>query len=207
MRTEIERDAVAWAVGVCTAQEIDQVNILHASYLAMHRALDKLSVRPEELIIDGNKFDPYYPAPLLLSEARGGADDNVLNGVPGKDERSVESFQKNRQQTIQHDLFGNEVEMPVKKKRNSAISSGGGQGGTLPFTTIVKGDGKYMSIAAASILAKTYRDDYMRQLHSQYPQYGWDGNKGYPTAAHYAALAQYGATPLHRKTFKLMKGN
>ena len=203
LRTEIERDAVAWAVGVCTAQEIDQINILHASYLAMHRALDKLSVRPDELIIDGNKFDVYYPAPLLLSEARGGADDNVLNGVPGKDERSVESFQKNRQQTVQHDLFGNEVEMSVKKKRSSAVSSGGGQGGALPFTTIVKGDGKYLSIAAASILAKTYRDDYMNMLAEQYPQYDWLSNKGYPTKKHRAAIAEYGPTPYHRMTFTL----
>ena len=138
LRDEIERDAVAWAVSSVSAEEIDRTNILRAAIHAMNLAVAKLTVTPELLLIDGNRF---YNESLI------------------------------------------------------------------PYYTIVKGDGKYMSIAAASILAKTYRDDYMRQLHSQYPQYGWDGNKGYPTAAHYAALSQYGATPLHRKTFKLMKGN
>lgn len=204
LRTEIERDAVAWAVGVCTAQEIDRVNILHASYLAMHRALDKLSVRPEELIIDGNKFDAYYPAPLHLPPRGEGVDDNVLKGIPYKWERSVDEFQKNRQQTVQHDLFGNEIEVPKKSKRSSAISAGGGQGGALPFTTIVKGDGKYLSIAAASILAKTYRDDYMNMLAEEYPQYDWLSNKGYPTKKHRAAIAEYGPTPYHRMTFALL---
>ena len=134
LREEIERDAIAWAVGVVTAQEIDRMNILRASITAMHRAVDKLAVRPQELIIDGNKFYPYQD---------------------------------------------------------------------LPYTTIVKGDGKYLSIAAASILAKTYRDDYMRELHQQYPFYGWDHNAGYPTKEHRMGIAQHGISPYHRKTYNL----
>lgn len=132
LREMIERDAIAWAVGIATAQEIDQMNILRASITAMHRAIDQLSVRPEALIIDGNRFYPY------------------------------------------HDL---------------------------PHTTIVKGDGKYLSIAAASILAKTYRDDYMLKLHEEYPYYGWDHNAGYPTKEHRQGIAEHGLTPYHRKTF------
>ena len=139
LRAEIERDATAWAVGVCTAQEIDEINILHASYRAMHKALDQLSVRPEFLIIDGNKFDPYYPDGELMA---------------------------------------------------------------MPYATIVKGDGKYLSIAAASILAKTYRDDYMAQLAEEFPQYDWLQNKGYPTEKHREAIRKYGPTPYHRMTFR-----
>lgn len=136
LRDDIQRDALAWAVASVSAEEIDRTNILRAAMHAMNLAVAQLTLTPELLLIDGNRF---YNESLI------------------------------------------------------------------PYHTIVKGDGKYLSIAAASILAKTYRDDYMRQLHLQYPQYGWDANKGYPTAAHYAALAQYGATPLHRKTFKLNK--
>ena len=132
LREMIECDAIAWAVGVVTAQEIDQMNILRASITAMHRAIDQLAVRPEALIIDGNRFYPY------------------------------------------HDL---------------------------PYTTIVKGDGKYLSIAAASILAKTYRDDYMRELHKEYPYYGWDHNAGYPTKEHRQGIAEHGLSPYHRLTF------
>ena len=132
LRETIEHDAIAWAVGVVTAQEIDKMNILRASITAMHRAIDRLSVRPEALIIDGNRFYPY------------------------------------------HDL---------------------------PYTTIVKGDGKYLSIAAASILAKTYRDDYMRELHKEYPYYGWDHNAGYPTTEHRRGIAEHGLSPYHRLTF------
>jgi ribonuclease HII len=135
LRTEVERDAVAWAVGVVGPEEIDKINILNASILAMHRALDQLPVRPEAIIIDGNRFKPY------------------------------------------HDL---------------------------PYTTIVKGDGKYLSIAAASILAKTYRDDYMNQLAEQYPQYDWRSNKGYPTKKHREAIRQYGTTPFHRMSYNLL---
>lgn len=154
LREQIERDAVAWAVGVCTAEEIDKINILHASYLAMHRALDQLAVRPEVLIIDGNRFDPYYP-------------------------------------TIDHSSVDCYENMPLLYDCQP-----------LPYTTIVKGDGKYLSIAAASILAKTYRDDYMNRLAEEYPQYDWLSNKGYPTKKHREAIAKYGLTPYHRKTFR-----
>lgn len=135
LREIIERDAVAWAVGIVTPEEIDKMNILNASILAMHRALDQLKVRPEAVIVDGNRFKKY------------------------KD---------------------------------------------LPHTTIVKGDGKYLSIAAASILAKTYRDDYMNRLAEEYPQYDWLSNKGYPTKKHREAIRQYGITPYHRKTFNML---
>lgn len=135
LRPIIERDAVAWAVGIVTAAEIDRINILKASILAMHRALDGLTVRPGAVIVDGNRFIPY---------------------------------------------------------------------GDLPWTTFVKGDGRFANIAAASILAKTHRDEAMRRLHEQYPQYGWDINKGYPTRSHREAIARYGTTPHHRMTFKLL---
>ncbi len=135
LREVIEREALAWAVGVVTPEEIDQVNILKASFLAMHRAIDQLKVRPEHLLIDGNRFTKY---------------------------------------------------------------------GNLPHTTVVKGDGKYLSIAAASILAKTYRDDYMNVLHQEYPLYDWNQNKGYPTKKHRAAIREHGATPYHRMTFNLL---
>lgn len=135
LREIIERDAVAWAVGIVTPDEIDKINILNASILAMHRALDQLKVRPEAVIVDGNRFKKY------------------------KD---------------------------------------------LPHTTIVKGDGKYLAIAAASILAKTYRDDYMNKLAEEYPQYDWLSNKGYPTKKHREAIRQYGTTPYHRMSYNLL---
>ena len=135
LREIIQRDAVAWAVGIVTPEEIDKINILNASILAMHRALDQLKVRPEAIIVDGNRFKPYQK---------------------------------------------------------------------LPHTTIVKGDGKYLSIAAASILAKTYRDDYMNELAKEYPQYDWLSNKGYPTKKHREAIKQYGITPYHRKSYNLL---
>ena len=135
LRPIIEAEAVAWAVGVVTPEEIDRINILKASFLAMHRAIEQLKVRPEHLLIDGNRFTPY----------------------PG-----------------------------------------------IGHTTVVKGDGKYLSIAAASVLAKTYRDDYMNRLATEYPEYAWDVNKGYPTKAHREAIRQYGITPYHRKTFRLL---
>ena len=143
LRDIIQRDAVAWAVGVVIPDEIDQINILNASILAMHRALDQLTVRPEAIIVDGNRFKPYCP---------------VVDG--------------------------------------SAVN--------IPHTTIVKGDGKYLSIAAASILAKTYRDDYMDELAEQYPQYDWKSNKGYPTKKHREAIRQFGITPFHRKSFNML---
>ena len=141
LRAIIERDAVAWAVGIVTPEEIDKINILNASILAMHRALDQLRVRPEAVIVDGNRFKPY------------------------KDP---------------------------------------GDGKTLPHTTIVKGDGKYLAIAAASILAKTYRDDYMNKLAVEYPQYDWLSNKGYPTKKHREAIKQFGITSYHRKSYNLL---
>jgi len=153
LRDIIERDAVAWAVGIVTPEEIDRINILNASILAMHRALDQLAVRPQAIIVDGNRFKPYYPptsptVPFDSAKAR--------------------------------------------------------QCSPLPHTTIVKGDGKYLSIAAASILAKTYRDDYMEQMALEYPQYDWASNKGYPTKKHREAIRTYGITPLHRKTFNML---
>ncbi|MCC8154656.1 MAG: ribonuclease HII [Tannerellaceae bacterium] len=135
LRPVIEKAAIAWAVGTVTPEEIDKINILNASFLAMHRAIANLKVKPEHLLIDGNRFTPY--------------------------------------KEIQH-------------------------------TTVIKGDGKYMSIAAASVLAKTYRDDYMKELALLYPDYGWTANKGYPTKAHREAIRRVGITPYHRKTFTLL---
>lgn len=134
LRPVIEEQALAWAVANVWPEEIDRINILNASILAMHRALDQLKVRPEFVLVDGNKFKPY---------------------------------------------------------------------GDTPYQTIVKGDGKMMSIAAASILAKTHRDEYMRRIAEEYPQYGWDHNMGYPTKEHYAAIEHFGITPYHRKSFNL----
>lgn len=136
LRPLIEEAALAWAVGVVTPQEIDRINILNASFLAMHRAIEQLTVTPQHLLIDGNRFKPY----------------------PG-----------------------------------------------IAHTCMVKGDGKYEAIAAASILAKTYRDDYMNELHEKYPMYDWKSNKGYPTKAHRAAIAQYGPSPYHRLSFQLLE--
>lgn len=135
LRTVIEQEAVAWAVAFVSNEEIDELNILRASILAMHKAVDALQVRPEHLLIDGNRFTPY----------------------PG-----------------------------------------------IGHTTIIKGDGTMMSIAAASVLAKTHRDEYMLKMAQTYPGYDWEGNKGYPTKKHRAAIATLGVTPLHRKTFRLL---
>ena len=135
LREVIEREALAWAVGVVSADEIDKINILNASLLAMHRALDQLAVRPQAIIVDGNRFKPYCG---------------------------------------------------------------------LPYSTIVKGDGKYLSIAAASILAKTFRDDYMNNLAKEYPHYGWEKNKGYPTREHREAIREHGISPYHRKSYNLL---
>lgn len=135
LREVVEREALAWAVGVVTPEEIDRINILNASFLAMHRAVDQLKLRPEHLLIDGNLFKKYQD---------------------------------------------------------------------VPHTTVVKGDGKYMAIAAASVLAKTYRDDYMNRLAEEYPQYDWDSNKGYPTKKHREAIRLYGTTPYHRMSYNLL---
>ena len=143
LREQIEHEALAWAVGVATPQEIDNINILHASFLAMHRALDQLKLRPEAVIVDGNHFDPYV----------------IGKGLPN-------------------------------------------EGKILPHTCIVKGDGKYLSIAAASILAKTYRDDYMTEQAERFPFYGWEKNKGYPTKTHYQGIEKHGLCALHRKSYE-----
>ncbi len=135
LREEIRKEAISWAVGVVSPQEIDEINILNASFLAMYRALDQLTVRPQHLLIDGNRFRAYQD---------------------------------------------------------------------IPHTTVIKGDGKYLSIAAASILAKTSRDDYMRQIHREYPVYDWNQNKGYPTKKHRNAIAEYGASPYHRRSYNLL---
>lgn len=132
LREVIERDALAWAVGIVTPEEIDKINILNASFLAMHRAVEQLKLKPEHLLIDGNRFNPYPD---------------------------------------------------------------------ISHTCVVKGDGKFLAIAAASILAKTYRDDYMDQLHEEFPMYDWKKNKGYPTVKHRRAIAEFGITPYHRKSF------
>lgn len=135
LRPIVEEQALAWAVGIVDEKEIDEINILNASFLAMHRAIDQLKVKPEHLLIDGNRFNAY--------------------------------------DGIEH-------------------------------TAVVKGDGKYLSIAAASILAKTYRDDYMDKIDLEFPAYTWKKNKGYPTKAHRAAIAEHGATPYHRSSFRLL---
>ena len=165
LREQIERDALAWAVGVVTAEEIDHINILNASILAMHRALDSLSLRPEAVIVDGNKFKPYIPFATLSPEERAAAISQSVTATV------------------------------------SAASPADMISSPLPSTTIVKGDGKYLSIAAASILAKTYRDDFMKQIDEEYPAYQWKKNKGYPTKAHYAAIREHGPSPYHRLTF------
>ena len=170
LREIIERDALAWAVGVVTPEEIDKINILNASILAMHRALDQLKVRPEAIIVDGNRFKPYtHPQSL-----QGGTHPQFL--PKGGTSTTTES---------------NQCSLPS-----------GGQG--VVHTCVVKGDAKYLSIAAASILAKTYRDDYMDQLAEEYPQYDWKSNKGYPTKKHRAAIKQYGVTPYHRMSYNLL---
>ena len=135
LRPIIESEAVSWAVGIVTPEEIDRINILKASFLAMHRAIEQLKTNPEHLLIDGNRFTPYPD---------------------------------------------------------------------IPHTTIVKGDCKYLSIAAASILAKTHRDEYMAKLNEEYPYYLWNENKGYPTKAHRDAIRLHGTTPYHRKSFTLL---
>jgi len=135
LRPIIEKEALAWAVEMVTNQEIDEINILNASFLAMNKAVQKLNVVPEHLLIDGNRFRP-------------------------------------RTQ--------------------------------IPFTCMIKGDGRFYSIAAASVLAKTYRDDFMLQIHNDFPHYDWHKNKGYPTKKHRAAIKKYGTTPHHRMSFRLL---
>ena len=135
LRLEIEKEAIAFGVGIVDNVEIDEINILNASFLAMHRAVEQLKTTPELLLIDGNRFHPYP---------------------------------------------------------------------NIPHKCIIKGDAKFLSIAAASVLAKTYRDDFMLAAHKKNPSYGWNKNKGYPTKAHRAAIKKFGTTPMHRMTFKLL---
>lgn len=138
LREIIEKEALAWNVGIVSPDEIDEINILNASFLAMHRAIQQLKIRPEHLLIDGNRFKPYPD---------------------------------------------------------------------IPHTCVIKGDGKYLPIAAASILAKTYRDDYMMQLHEEFNYYAWNKNKGYPTSKHREGIKKFGASPYHRKSFTLLPEN
>ena len=168
LREVIERDAVAWAVGIVTPEEIDRINILNASILAMHRALDQLAVRPEAIIVDGNRFKPYRP------------DAAVPTAVPAA------------------------AAVPTAAAVPAVSTAGPTIPAAIPHTTIVKGDAKYLSIAAASILAKTYRDDYMDRLAEEFPQYDWQSNKGYPTKKHREAIRQYGITKYHRRTFNML---
>ncbi|MDM1041136.1 MULTISPECIES: ribonuclease HII [Empedobacter] len=135
LRTFIEENAKYWAIGIVWPNEIDEINILNASFLAMHRAIDQLDCPKDLIVVDGNRFNKY------------------------------------------HDV---------------------------PHECIIKGDSKYMNIAAASILAKTYRDEYMERIHEEFPMYDWKKNKGYPTKAHRLAIKEFGATPYHRMTFKLL---
>ncbi|MDR0682888.1 MAG: ribonuclease HII [Dysgonamonadaceae bacterium] len=135
LRLIIEKEALDWATGIVSPQEIDEINILNASFLAMHRALDQLKIQPQHLLIDGNRFNKYKE---------------------------------------------------------------------IPYTTIIKGDGKYLSIAAASILAKTYRDEYMFRLHEEFPKYDWKNNKGYPTKRHRQGIKEFGTTTYHRLSFTLL---
>lgn len=164
LREQIERDAIAWAVGVVSNDEIDEINILNASIFAMHRALDQLNVRPEYVIIDGNRFKKYVP----------GATNNA-------------------------DALANICRMPFLSNKAPYVPEP--EDTSLPSSTIVKGDGKYLAIAAASILAKTYRDDCMKALHEDFPYYGWDHNAGYPTKEHRQGIKDHGLTPHHRKSF------
>lgn len=134
LRPIIEKEALAWAVASCDHEEIDKINILNASFLAMHRAIEQLQTQPKYLVIDGNRFKAYPQ---------------------------------------------------------------------IPHSCIVKGDGKYLNIAAASILAKTHRDEYMTNLHMDFPEYDWQKNKGYPTITHRRAVLEIGLSPFHRKTFNV----
>ncbi|HEY5509496.1 MAG TPA: ribonuclease HII [Prolixibacteraceae bacterium] len=134
LRDVIQKEAICWAVGICDQQEIDQINILNASILAMHKALKQLRIRPHHIIVDGNRFKPFE---------------------------------------------------------------------NIPYSCFVKGDGRFLSIAAASVLAKTYRDDYMKSIHADFPEYSWNQNKGYPTEKHRIAISRYGITEHHRRSFRL----
>jgi ribonuclease HII len=157
LRKIIEKEAISWGLGVVEAEEIDKLNILNASFLAMHRAIIQLDPKPEFLLIDGNRFRQIHQIPLYR--------------------------------------------LPHQKAEEKRF----GKYEDIPFYCQVKGDGKYLNIAAASVLAKTYRDDCMRMLHEQHPQYDWDSNKGYPTLEHRNAIRKYGLTEHHRKSFRQLE--
>jgi ribonuclease HII len=157
LRKIIEENAISWGIGIVEAAEIDQINILNASFLAMHRAIIQLKPRPDFLLIDGNRFRliPQIPLHRLINA---GTVKKMFENYPA-----------------------------------------------FPFSCEVKGDGRFMNIAAASILAKTYRDDYMMKIYEENPHYGWNANKGYPTTKHRSAIRQFGLTEHHRKSFKLLE--
>jgi ribonuclease HII len=153
LRPIIEKTALAFAIGIVSVEEIDKINILNASFLAMHRAIAKLEIEPELLLIDGNRFKKYY--------------------------------------------VGRNSTSPLPPSKGETAKP-------IPHECIIQGDGKFLSIACASILAKTYRDDYMNELHEQFPKYKWNQNKAYATRAHRAAIEKHGATEHHRKSFTLL---
>jgi ribonuclease HII len=157
LRPLIESKATAWAIGVVSAGEIDQINILNASFLAMHRAISELKSAPDFLLIDGNRFRRPSQIPAYKTDS---------------------TFEELR-------------DLPLLDN--------------IPFKCEVKGDGRFMNIAAASILAKTYRDDFMLEIHQKYPQYHWNSNKGYPTQDHRKAIREFGSCEFHRTTFRLLK--
>lgn len=163
LRELIERDALAWAVGMVSNEEIDKINILRASILAMHRALDQLQMVPQAIIVDGNRFVEWKP---------------------------------------QVSKTGTDYLMHARVSLREFCPPA--ESGRIPYTAIVKGDGKYLAIAAASILAKTYRDDFMMKIHEEYPMYRWDKNKGYPAPVHRQAIKEHGTTPYHRMSFNLL---
>ena len=164
LRQEIIDDALAWAVGIVSSEEIDRINILNASILAMHRALDGLQLCPEAVIVDGNRFKPYY--------------------TPTPSDRAMLA---QRQPPF--------ISESIAEGRRTDL---------LPHVTVVKGDARYLNIAAAAILAKTFRDDYMNKLDREFPLYEWKRNKGYPTPAHRRAIEAHGTTPYHRLSFNLL---
>ena len=189
LREVIEREAVAWAVAECTPEEIDRLNILRCSILAMQRALDALCVRPQHVIVDGNRWRPYVPAAIPPG---------AIVNQGWREAEAERTGDSEGQRGVAAAVEGN-AERAGDGERQTDV------GGTMiPAHTIVKGDATYMSIAAASVLAKTYRDDRMKALAKEYPQYGWDRNMGYPAKAHRDAIRQFGPTPYHRMTFRLL---
>jgi ribonuclease HII len=157
LRPIIEKSALSWGLGIAEAHEIDKINILNASYLAMHRAIQSLETKPEHLLIDGNRFKYINKLPLY--------------------------------KLTHHKVIENQFNKYPE----------------IPYSCLIKGDGRFLSIAAASVLAKTYRDDHMIMLHDQHPLYQWNKNKGYPTEEHRTAIRTYGLTEHHRKSFHLQE--